>query len=380
MAAAALRSADIWLDNAVENGWGVYTYHDAAGAPVENGDNAALNQVNRLYARVHNVGDVPIAQPITVIWRIAVPKVAGGTVERPYGRVTIPGGIPAKSSVVTPAIEWRPTTDNEKHVCWSVEVISVPGELNATLNNQAQENITQWFSGTSSPFTPVEVNIVTNNPFADAPADVQLHVPDVPNGWTVTVENVGFRLPPGGSLRQTAVITPDLDYFLSQLRDQPGIITSFAANIEARTPIGDQWVPFGGVTAIVHPVNRDSRITIRARGGEPDGGDEPRRGGEETQMKSSPQTEAGVGSAVAIVGELASTGPLTPPLGDREINVRFDDGGVPVWIQTLSNSVGEFGVNVPVQFAGRTVTVQAFHSGGLGFNRAGSQRLTVSVP
>ena len=51
-------SVDIWVDNQAENGWGVYTYNDGNGNPVQNGDNVAVNQDNRLHARIRNLGDV----------------------------------------------------------------------------------------------------------------------------------------------------------------------------------------------------------------------------------------------------------------------------------------------------------------------------------
>ena len=137
---------DIWIDNQAENDWGVFTYNDGNGNPIENGDNVAINQENRLYARIRNLGDNPVNQPFQVIWRIAVPGVAGGEVETELGRITVTGAIPGKGSIITPPLIWTPTSSNDKHVCIKAEIVTVTGELNGTSNNAAQENFTQWFS------------------------------------------------------------------------------------------------------------------------------------------------------------------------------------------------------------------------------------------
>ncbi len=158
-------SPDIWVDNQAQNGWGVYTHHDADGNPIENGDDVAVNQDNRLHARIRNLGDLPSTQDFQIIWRLAFPQVAGGEITTELGRVTITEDIPGRGSVISPGFVWRPTSNNNKHVCIKVEVVTVPGELNGTSNNAAQENITQWYSPGASPFAPTVLTVRTQNPW-----------------------------------------------------------------------------------------------------------------------------------------------------------------------------------------------------------------------
>jgi hypothetical protein len=132
-------SVDIFIDNQAENGLGVFTHQDGNGDPIENGDNVAVNQENRLHARIRNLGSLPVTQTFQVKWSIAVPGVAGGEVPTPLGSVTVTGGIPANGSIITPPLIWIPQSDNDKHVCIKAEIVTVAGELNGTLNNSTGE-------------------------------------------------------------------------------------------------------------------------------------------------------------------------------------------------------------------------------------------------
>lgn len=342
-------SSDIWVDNQAENGWGVYTYNDGNGNPIQNGDNVAVGEVNRLHARIHNLGDIPVTQDFQVIWRIAVPQVVGGEIVTELGRVTVTDDIPGKSSIVTPPVLWTPSSSNEKHVCIKVEIVTVPGELNGTANNSAQENFTQWYTPGSSPFQTVTLPVITQNPWPDRDADIELHVPNVPQGWTVTVEKGRFRLPPAGLRQQDITIRTYVGAFQPVIREQ-GFIPSFEANIEARTPIGDMWIPFGGLTAVVHPVNENSVIVL----------DPPRQNG----------------LSVILHGTLASSGQLRPPLGGRDVHVRLDAAdGTRTWVTTTTGPSGQFQVTLPTHLVVQTIRAQAFHAGGRGFKPTQSNEI-----
>jgi preprotein translocase subunit YajC len=347
-------SVDIWVDNNAQNDWNVYTYHDAAGNPIENGDNVAVNKVNRLYAKVHNLGDIAVTSDVQVIWRIAVPQTAGDNIVTELGRVTIPGGIPAKSFVVTPPFEWKPTSSNDEHVCIKAEIVSVAGELNATLNNIAQENLTQWYSGASSPFDPVVFKVMVKNPYKDRSTDIRMYAPKVPKGWTVTVSNVNFRLQKNEEKEIVVKVKPYLSYFQQngQLKERK-IIPSFYANVQAEMPVGDKWVPIGGVTAVVHPVNKDSRISIKLN----------------KEIRDSLQ----------IDGIISSSGPLTPPLGNREIHIRLEDAAKNVkWVRGRTDASGRFSVQIPVNVMNNTRKIIAYCPGGAGFNPSQSNELDIN--
>lgn len=329
------------MDNQAQNAWGVYTHNDGNGNPIENGDNVAVNQDNRLHARIRNLGDVPVAQDFQVIWRIAVPQVAGGEIVTELGRVTVTENIAGNGSIITPPFIWKPTGSNDEHVCIKAEIVTVPGELNGTANNSAQENFTQWYASGASPFQATVLTVRTQNPWPDRDADVELYVQDVPQGWTVTVQNGRFRLPPAGVKDQTITIRVYVGAFTPIIGTQ-GFIPSFTANITARTPFGDTWVPYGGLTAVVHPVNDNSVIVL--------------------------QPPIAQGPTVDLPGLLASGGPLRPPLGGREMHVRIDAAnGTRTWITTVTDPQGHFQVSLPPHLVSQSIRARAFHGGGRGF-------------
>lgn len=351
-------SEDIWIDNRAENDWDVYTYDDADGNPILNGDNVAVNVPNRLYAKVRNLGDVDVTQDFDVIWRIAVPQQVGGPIETEVGRVRVTEDVLGNNFIITPPLEWVPRNSNEQHICVKAEIVTVPGELNGTANNSAQENITQWFSGASSPFEPITVHFETRNPYDDRSEDFRINVPEIPSGWTVTVEDANFRLGPGEVKRQTATIRPIHGYFHDRgiIKKNEGIIPSLNVNIEAMVPLGDIWQTYGGITAVVHPVNNNSTITLRKEN--------------KTQKDGS----------IEIFGTTQSTGVLIPQLSNREINVRIRNENNPddeKWFKTITRIDGSFQLIISKDIIQGGIKVQAFHSGGLGFKPASSNEITL---
>ncbi len=354
---APWESEDIWVDNRAENGWDVYTYDDENGDPILNGDNVAVDIPNRLYARIRNLGDIDVTQDFDVIWRVAVPQQAGGPIETELGRVRVTETVPGNGSIITPPFEWVPRSSNEEHVCIKAEIVTVPGELNGTANNSAQENITQWFSPAASPFAPVVVEFETKNPYDDRTEDFRIHVPDVPAGWTVTVEDANFRLGPGQVKRQTATIRPIHGYFHNRgLIKELRFIPELEVNIEALMPVGDIWERYGGVTAIVHPVNSNSTIRLR----------------EDNKTNSD--------GSVEIWGKLESSGVLYPPLNDREVNIRIQNANrleEEEWLQTKTRADGSFDLLLDASLLNEPVKITAYHSGGKGFKPASSNEILI---
>lgn len=353
-------SEDIWVDSRAENDWDIYTYEDDAGNPILNGDNIEVGEVNRVYARVHNVGDMPITSDVEVIFRIVVPQRVGegaaSDLETEIGRVTIIGGIPARDSIVAPPLNWTPGNSNDGHVCIRAVIRPVPGEYNASLNNQAQENLTQWFSESSSPFKPVEVNIITENPFKDRETQVLISVPDVPLGWVASVQDVAFTLAPGAARKQKVIIGPNIAYFEPTLETR-GYIPTWAATIQAFRPEGDNWVSFGGITASVNPVNGDASLVL------------------DPVVITPPATGL-------VTGQVTTQGPMHPLLTNRKINIRFDlPDGREFWRQVTTQSNGRFELNLATDIRRydtlhdqtKTITVQAYHGGGKGIGRIKSK-------
>ena len=354
---APWESSDIWVDSRAENDWGVYTYKDAQGEPILNGDNIAVGEENRIYARVHNLGDVDVTQPVTVIWSIAVPQVAGGELKTELGRVTIPVdrstgiSIPAKSSVVTPPQKYVPSNSNEEHICVKAEIVSLPGELNGSLNNSAQENLTQWFTQASSPFSVVSIPLNVSNPYDDRDADILLNVPEIPQGWTVSVDDVSFRLVSGGTKQVEVKVQPILSYFEKQGDfKERGYINDLPVNIEAQVIYGDVWRSYGGTTAVVNPVNKDSRIELEAP------------------------------NKTTLRGKLSTSGPMRPPLGNRSVHLRFRTAsGKESWQRLTTTANGEFTLTIPTNAKQESTGVRAFTPGRRGFAPAASNEVFIGA-
>lgn len=159
-------TTDIWVDSPV-NGYGTYrygTWADGSGGtvPTGNGDDPAVGQVNRLYARVRNVGFSP-ATDVVVNWEITDPPGVGiagangwaliGTVDKNSfpGLANIPAG-----GFVDVYVEWTPNFTVSAadmaagifafHTCVRVKLNQVAGET--VLGNQdgdrEQENISYF--------------------------------------------------------------------------------------------------------------------------------------------------------------------------------------------------------------------------------------------
>lgn len=354
-------TSDIWVDNRAENNWDVYTYAaDEDGlVPELNGDNVAVGEVNRVYARIRNSGDVAIPDDIELVFKVAVPLRVGeaseSVIETEIGRTIVTGGLDGRggpNAEKRAYIEWTPRDTNQEHVCIKVYVTPVSGELNATENNNAQENLTQWFSEAASPFAPVSFSIITENPFPERTSQIRLRVPKVPLGWTVQVEDVEFVLNPGEVYKQHVTVTPEYERLLPQINEQ-GYANSFAANIQALTPVGDNWTIFGGITSVIHPVNASSSIVI------------------------TPSLPPG-GSTALTQGLLVSDGPMVPSLGGRVVNLRYRPTiGDEIWLRVRTTPAGRFAAQVPTELLGSRYTVKAFHSGARGIGPLRSQEVTV---
>jgi hypothetical protein len=160
-------TTDIWIDSPV-NGYDTYRYgmwSDGSGGtvPVGNGDDPVVGQVNRVYARVRNIGFSP-ATDVVVKWEITDPPgvgIAGANGWAPLGTVidktTFPGlaNIPP-GGFVDVYTEWTPNFAVSAadmaagifafHTCIRVKLNPVAGET--VLGNQdgdrEQENISYF--------------------------------------------------------------------------------------------------------------------------------------------------------------------------------------------------------------------------------------------
>lgn len=215
-------TTDIWVDSPV-NGYDTYrygTWSDGSGGtvPTGNGDDPAVGQTNRLYARVRNIGSVP-ATDVVVNWEMTDPPglgIAGAAGWAGIGSVdktSFPGlaNIPA-GGFVDVYVEWTPsfTVSPEDmaagrfafHTCIRVKLNQVVGET--VFGNQdgdrEQENIS-YFQAPSSGEPSSYTNKIRlfNDDLVNKKSFYLSYKPDLPEGWTVDVNGgeQGIVLAPG---------------------------------------------------------------------------------------------------------------------------------------------------------------------------------------
>lgn len=280
-------TTDIWVDSPV-NGYGTYrygTWSDLAGGtvPVGNGDDPAVGQVNRLYARVRNVG-TQVATNVVVNWEITDPPglgIAGASGWAPIGSVSS-AQFPALASIpaggtVDVYVAWTPNFALTPaqiaagtfafHTCVRVKMPAVAGEL--VLGNQdgdrEQENISYFQAPSTGPGVPKFKDVIRlhNDDFVQKKTFYLTYKTDVPDDWKVDLN--------GG--KKTIELAP------AQVVDLPIIIRSGATP----QPVGKRF--FTDVSASylnmlvnnmnpkdVHPeykplggVQVDSRVLNRTR-------------------------------------------------------------------------------------------------------------------
>ncbi|WP_458189514.1 IPT/TIG domain-containing protein [Haladaptatus sp. NG-WS-4] len=247
-------SADIWIDTQVDNGWDEYSHSDAvanpdvAGNPVHNGDRSRVGWPSRVYARVWNDG-TEAANDVEVEFSVVVP--AGSGASHDIGSDTIPSIPPGEFGVAM--VEWTPRDHNEGHVCLKATVIHQSDELNAS-NNFAQENITDWYLESGSPYEPVEFDFQVQNPLPRR-EHFRVEVDGLRHGYYVDIDPVEFWLDPGETATPTARISADewmpLDESWQEERmDSPTLSLRFQALY------GCSYTPIGGLSSTVHTVRK----------------------------------------------------------------------------------------------------------------------------
>ena len=204
-------TTDIWVDSPV-NGYNTYrygTWDDGTGnqVPVGNGDDPVVDQVNRLYARVRNVG-ATTATDAVVHWEITDPPglgIAGASGWAAVGSVDkndFPGlANIAPGDFVDVYVDWTPgfTVSPEDmaagrfafHTCLRVKLDPVPGET--VLGNQdgdrEQENISYFQSTAPGGGGPSSLTVIRlrNDDLVNKKTFYLNYEDDLPAGWKVAV-------------------------------------------------------------------------------------------------------------------------------------------------------------------------------------------------
>jgi len=226
---------DIWVDSEREGG-GWDDPNTAIPKP-GNGEAAWVNHINRVYARITNVGAAE-ATNVRVLFRVNTPGGMGGAGE--YVDLTTP------APVDIPAGGWRNvyaewTPDVGTHTCLQVEIEHLPGEADI-FNNFAQENFTHFYTGSGSPWEEVTIPIKVVNPFEE-PKRVWLEIFGLKEGWKARFENKSVSLEPLGKKIVNVTITPPHD------ADR---CTKVKLDIQGYIQIDDFIQPYGGINPIIH--------------------------------------------------------------------------------------------------------------------------------
>jgi hypothetical protein len=146
-----------------------------------------------------------------------------------------------------------------------VQIHDMNGEITFT-NNQAQENFGEFETGASSPYTPVEFDVIARNPY-DAPAILDLRARRVPTDWFVAFDHGSVWLGPKESKPVHVVIWTDRAAEWSQDERERRSPRKVLIGLEGWTDAWrDQYFPVGGVTAFVQAV-RNVSVNADLRGG-----------------------------------------------------------------------------------------------------------------
>jgi len=196
-------SQDVWVDSII-NGYNNYRYTTSDGTPVGSGDDPWANHVNKLYARVHNIGN-GLAEDVNVYFYEKVPLSAGDDQDWDFIGVATVDYINAGSSAEI-SIPWTPEislSNNDDglmklHGCIFVTIEAQLDEVDLA-NNKCQENIayyevtadsTDLYKIPSSVFKPITTTINVNNPY-NFPKELFVDIINTTSKWTVQGEGLG---------------------------------------------------------------------------------------------------------------------------------------------------------------------------------------------
>ncbi len=260
-------SEDIWANSPKNDETSpakiIYENHESGDEtqPIGNGDPPWVGKNNTLFARIANDGTVDTPESVRVTFYVNTPPGIGddGT-WAPFDTVDV-GVVPAGTVLVVEANKkWKPAVD--EHTCVKVFVHAMTGEITFD-NNFAQENFGQFETAASSPYSPVEYDVVVRNPY-DVPTAIFIHAHRVPKDWFVAFDSGAVFVAPGEEKPIHVLIWTDRTPEWEARKDNRTVrkpLISIEGWAEAWQ---DQTFAFGGVTAFVHAV-RATKVEIVER-------------------------------------------------------------------------------------------------------------------
>jgi hypothetical protein len=337
-------TVDIWVDSEREGGgWDDQT---TAVPKPDNGEAAWVNHINRIYAKITNAGEAE-AKNVQVRFRVCSPGGvgdAGQFVDLPLpALVTIP---PHDSRNVY--AEWTPTVG--EHTCIKVEIDHIPGEKDI-YNNFAQENVTHFYTGQTSPWKMVQFPMVVANPFK-TPKRVDLEIKGLKTGWKAKFSNKWVMLGPKEIKTVDVAIIPPAD---------APPCTKAILDIYGLIQIDDYIQVYGGINPIIHLANQIKFLRL--------------------QVTCNDQEKFTIAALPSAGGRFCRvTGLTEPPVRNAEISLIFTDsqGNYKiVFVRTDSNGrfTGTFTPDGPGVW-----TMQPYYAGDDCNAPTEGPTITVTVP
>lgn len=292
-------TTDIWVDSPVNN-FGTFrygTWSDLMGGtvPKGNGDDPAIGQVNRIYARIRNYGtatasNVVVHFDVTNPLGLGINGSNGFTEIGSVNATTFPGlSSLAAGSSTDVYLEWTPsaTLTPEQiaagtfffHSCLRIRIDHLPNETifgNQDGNGQ-QENV-DYFQAPAGPGAPsggapnrTIVHLRNDSNTIDKFFNLSYDTSTLPAGWKVDVNggNLGVRLHPHEVRDIPVTIKPTTSMPAGSVASVKLFATSFRLLTNDRNPADKhpEYKELGGVIIEGHAVDKTKLICRAQRSG-----------------------------------------------------------------------------------------------------------------
>jgi len=315
-------SPDIWIDSP-KNGY------MPGGNPPPQLENPVVGMVNKLCGRITNNGP-GTAFDFDVRFRVSEPyHTVGGQADfnQFVGIKHIASLGPNASTIV--CAEWTPVNDGDPHSCAFVDLINLVGTDTNPNDNEAQENLQEVTSLTSSPYTTVTYPYSLTNPF-DRAALFYFRAEGAPRDWSLVLTPQKALLNPGERVAGVATITP---------HPKAKVCTAERIQVTSWTPRGDTLIPVGGAVVQVD-LRKPTELTLDTQLG-PCRDEDFKRLYEEAKKEGRKVDPEKIRLSCT---RIRARGCTNPPLPNQEIIVKYTDPhGNPVYhvVKTDANGCWE---------------------------------------
>lgn len=350
-------SPDIWVDSQVD-GFDV----ESGRTPADRGNDPVADEDNRIYFTIHNPGPGD-AFDVTVSVRVSEPYHTIGD-DPDFNRYVNQKFYPhiASGEDITDFVVWKPLPGGNPHSCIKVKIHEVFNDVN-TYNNEAQQNVEEVESTTSSPFEPVDYKFSVTNPY-DYYQLFYFRIEGLPQGWTYNFAENKKRLSAHERYEGLLTVYPPND---------AKVCTDHQMYVTSWMPKGNTLVPYGGATL---QVNLRNRTTLTANTTLVRCDRNPGTQGIDVNSSSVSKTSQ------PKCFELVTQGCTDPIRANEEIIIRYEDPeGNPVYRVVTTDAMGCYSDTYVVTEGGEwKVTVMYEGDECNGSTTTGDRPLGVPLP